>query len=303
MVIIKLQGGLGNQLFQFAMGRAIASANRAALQFDVSWFEGQQREVNFDAHRRAFLLDNFAVSGDIARVSEVSDALRLWKIDAPVWCMRIAGLLGARFTRHVREQSMRFDIRAASAAPPICLEGYWQSERYFRGIRPVLLRELRPRVAEVSRQAEARVQDFRAAGRPLVSVHVRRGDIAHAHESLKMPSMVGLELLSKDYYLEAMRSFGPNVSYVVCSDDLAWCRENLTGERVYFFGGNSPIDDFEVLRRCDHHIIANSTFSWWAAWLNESEGKRVVAPKKWFTSDFPLDYSMDDLIPPEWTLL
>ncbi len=99
-----------------------------------------------------------------------------------------------------------------------------------------------------------------------------------------------------------MGRFGPNTDYLLFSDDLAWCRENFQGDNIFLSDTGNAVEDFVRMTLCDHHIIANSTFSWWGAWLNPKVNKLIVAPKQWFGRQTK-HHDTKDLLPPDWIVL
>lgn len=174
--------------------------------------------------------------------------------------------------------------------------GFWQAEQYASRIEEVIRKDFRFKVPPAG--ANAGVLD-RIRSVNAVSIHVRRADYVSVAATNSLHGVCSL-----DYYHSAIHHMNSNLKdpfYFVFSDDLKWCQENLLlGNRAYFVDGNSGKNDFEDLRlmsNCQHHIIANSSFSWWGAWLNPSRAKIVVAPKRWMT-DPAIDTS--DLIPNSW---
>jgi len=178
------------------------------------------------------------------------------------------------------------------------LSGYWQSERYFLHVQERIRTEFtfkKPLEGANAQMARA-ISDTTS-----ISVHVRRGDY------LTNPKNHGLmDVAQPAYYRSAIAHIGgivTNPEFFVFSDDIVWAKENITsGYPCTFINHNSQADsyfDMYLMSRCQHHIIANSTFSWWAAWLNPSDRKIVIAPKKWFARSMPIQ----DLLPPDWIRL
>lgn len=156
-----------------------------------------------------------------------------------------------------------------------CLHGYFQSEKYFADYRNEILTA------------------FRIPYKPLkgvVSIHVRRGDYLQFAD--KHPP------ITKEYLHEAIKLF-PNYNFLVFSDDMKWCREILTGPQFSFAEKNTPLKDIELMSGCEHNIIANSSFSWWGAWLNQNPDKIVIAPNVWFGPGND-HLNTKDLIPESW---
>lgn len=154
-----------------------------------------------------------------------------------------------------------------------CLFGYFQSEKYFSENEKTI-RELFSMDKSTSEYLAEKYGHIFDSSKKLVSLHVRRGDYLRLSEFHHVCTL--------DYYKKAMEKFS-DVMYVVFSDDLMWCKLNLPlGEGYVFAEGNKDFQDLYLMSLCDHHIIANSSFSWWGAWLNENKEKKVVAPRKWF---------------------
>lgn len=109
-----------------------------------------------------------------------------------------------------------------------------------------------------------------------------------------------------DYIHRAMSEFSQDCRFLVFSDtsqDVSWCRANIHGEQISFARGDSDLEDFATMSACDHHIISNSTFSWWAAWLNPAVNKRVIAPSIWSAPQSKVEMLTDDLLPTDWIKL
>ena len=188
----------------------------------------------------------------------------------------------------------------------VYLEGWWASERYFKDCAEIIRKELVFKDISIHQYAQKYVDDIRQFGEPVVALHVRRGDVAYAHEQLELPELVPVPLLSGDYYEEAMCEFDQSSAFIIFSEspsDFKWCRENLQGRNLHFAEGHSDLQDFAIMQMCDHNIIANSTFSWWAAWLNRRNDKIVIAPRQWYEPGSKYDHNMNDLIPASWRLI
>lgn len=214
-----------------------------------------------------------------------------------------------------RERQFNYDESFFSAPPDCNFVGYFQSERYFADITDAVRREFTIADTNVVRRASGQVDAFRASqhGRPVVALHNRRGDNVPSgglvleskiHGTFRPDKERFHPLLSRDYIQAAMGQF-EGCSFLVFSDteaDRAWCRTNMPGGHISVVEGNDDLTDFEMQRICDHNIIANSTFSWWAAWLNPNRSHKVVAPKKWFGEAYS-HHDLEDLIPKGWTTL
>lgn len=310
MIIANITGGLGNQFFQFAVARHLAEKHRTDLLLDLSGYKPAQGDMATQVGHRAPLLFNFNVAAQIASGSESAE-LRDSYVGRSPWHR------GVRFARrwypnllwkntHVREAGYRFQEDVLKLPDNRYLEGFWQSEKYFNAIKPIILRELVLRDSDLQRSATERVSDLRRQFGTVISVHVRRGDLTHAFENLKKGHLVHGRPMGLEYFHQAMEEFSPDGCFFIFSDssrDISWCKENVKGKNLFFSDASSELWDFAAMKSCDHHIISNSTFSWWAAWLNNHPGRRVIAPSVWSGSEARVKMDVDDLIPSEWKLI
>jgi hypothetical protein len=179
-----------------------------------------------------------------------------------------------------------------------CLSGYWQSEKYFKRYESAIRGEFAFRHPLDARNAELAAEIGSVSA---VSLHVRRGDYSSNPKTRAIHGLCSLE-----YYRAAIEHIAKRVElpcFFVFSDDIGWARDHLdVGFRCSFIGhnqGERNFVDMHLMSLCKHHIIANSSFSWWGAWLNPDPEKTVIAPRRWFANDTPTG----DLIPEEWVRL
>jgi hypothetical protein len=209
------------------------------------------------------------------------------------------GMLGKPRMRRLKEKPFGFHERYRIQRGNRYLVGYWQSEKYFREIRQELLQQYTIR-HPLSGQSRRIAEQMDACNS--VALHVRRGDY------LSNPNAAQLyEHLELDYYIRAVERFAANRSNVrvfVFSNDIEWCCENLNLRcQVHYVDHNGPDraeEDLVLMSRAACCVIANSTFSWWAAWLNHRQGKVVYAPDRWFR---PGTLDGSDIIPAEWQIV
>jgi hypothetical protein len=301
MIVVQLTGGLGNQLFQYAFARHLAHLNHSDLLLDTTQVESRSDP----AHRRKFKLGHFRIPSPVVRwdsplgFSFKTEAGRFSR--GPV--SRLARLLGR--TRHLVELSephFHFDPEALRRRGDFYVTTYWQSHRYFDAISSIIRSDLSLREPLNQQHEPLKSQILSTPGS--VALIVRRGDFAnHPHHS-KFHGCCSL-----DYYRQAqsiINSQVPNPHYFVFSDDVPWVRENmeLDGPVTYM---DQPYDhleydyvDMHLIGCCRHHVIANSTFGWWGAWLASNRDGVVIAPKRWF-----LDSSIHthDVVPSQWIRL
>jgi hypothetical protein len=302
VITVSLIGGLGNQMFQYAAGKALAERHGVGLALDLSGFR------NYPL--RSFLLDRLCVpEADLGHASEVgrpaSNFTRsLWKqrIDR---VLKRAGLpqLASTADRY-REPHFHYDPEFESLGSQAALFGYFQSERYFSSIADALRGWFLPREPFGAMAADVLARIGRS--RLPVSVHVRRGDYLN-------PGTAEFHgILGEPYYRQAIghieTALGGEADFFVFSDDAAAAEQALNfvpRSRLNHAGGDPqrPWEDMALMAHCRHHVIANSSFSWWGAWLNRSRDKHVVAPREWFAPAQLTKLDMADLYPPGWILV
>jgi len=285
MVIVKLLGGLGNQMFQYAFGRRTALCNGVPLKLDISGF------ANYP--KRNYELAQFAISAEMATQDEVRRHL-----GRPGIRGAISRFVGKK-PLVVHEQFFHVDESLLSLGDNVYLDGYWQSEKYFLDVQDVIRTEFTlktPYSGQTTQLADL------IAKTNAVSLHVRRGDYVAERDVNAIHGTCSLA-----YYRDAIRLIEERVAnphFFIFSDDLDWTRNNLqlahSMTLVEFDVPESAAVEMQLMSLCRHHIIANSTFSWWGAWLNRSQHKIVVAPRQWFQ-----DASRDvrDLYPDNWIVL
>jgi hypothetical protein len=287
-VITRLNGGLGNQLFQYAAGRALADRLGAPLKFDLSEFETYLL--------RRFELEKFNINAGVATSEELAGFI----INPSRFqrrCTRLAISLGLGFNKIAfKECKFGYDDAFEKIRHPMYLNGYWQSEKYFKAAENKLRSELC--LANKLDGASQKILD-EILPCSAVSLHIRRGDY------ITNPSAASVHgVCSLDYYYSAIRhitTLVQNPCFFIFSDDPQWAKDNLKiSYSVQFVEANGPdrgVEDMWLMKSCKHHIIANSSFSWWAAWLNDRQDKIVIAPRIWF-----LDKKINtrDLIPEQW---
>lgn len=289
MIVVRLMGGLGNQMFQYAAGRRLAHVSGVPLKLDLSWFRSAAR-----ATPRSYGLHPFAIAEAFASDAELA------RIAAPA--KRLAGLI-ARFTPlylpYLKEKHFHFDPGLLKPRRNAYLDGYWQSEKYFSDIRDIIASELTVRepAQGMNRELAELMADPELTS---VSLHVRRGDYV---SSPKVSSLHGS--CSPQYYAKAMELIAcrvPRPHFYVFSDDPQWAGDNLpTSHPCTFVRHNGPEhahEDMRLMTLCRHHIIANSTFSWWGAWLCRNADKIVIAPRQWFAQ---AGFDASDVAPESWT--
>ncbi|MEI6752263.1 MAG: alpha-1,2-fucosyltransferase [Paludibacter sp.] len=292
MIITKLQGGLGNQLFQYAIGRRFAIDRNTDLKIDTDFYDNQ---VNVT--KRDFKLKAFQINADFAQKADKLTVLgsplfqpikrRLWKMGFDIF-----------HWNYIRENSYGFHSEVLNHSGSAYLDGYWQCPLYFDSIRHELLGDLTIKDEFLSEQFKKKSNEI--INKNSVAIHVRRGDYVSNPIVNKQFGVCSVE-----FYINAIHYFSKkvdNVDFFVFSDDISWCKQNIVTKNalVQFVSGLSDYEDLILMSRCNHQIVSNSTFGWWGAWLNQNPTKIVIAPAVWY-----LDPTLDttQLIPLEWIRL
>jgi hypothetical protein len=318
MIISFICGGLGNQMFQYAAGRRLAVHHRTKFKLDLREYRGGTDAVRrgLEQFTRPVRLFELSVSATAATDHEIFQLRD--RFGSSSFRDRIVRNIGRRLkpnwlwpASHFQETRFVFDPAVMDLLDQTYLDGYWQSWKYFDDIVPVIRREFAIKDPTIAGFAKSYADDLRKAGDPIVAVHVRRGDLAHAAETLKSAAGVYGLPVGLPYLRAAMNRFGRGHRFLVFSDtaaDIAWCRANLVfdeipADRFAFSEGHTDLQDMALMSACDHNIIANSTFSWWSAYLNTTPGRRVVAPSVWSFTTGPKKMVPDTLIPPDWELI
>lgn len=289
MVVIKLQGGLGNQLFQYAFGKAAARRLNTVFRLETSFYE-QPRAASVANREYAlpmFQVPNLAANGGELKI--VCGVFAPWYVTQNRTATRLRKALSQRVGLPNYVAEPHFEYADLVLQDGCFYEGYWQSPRYFATIADDLRADLQFKTQRSTR-AEALLRQIQNGNS--VCLHVRRGDYLQ---------FSNYEILPLTYYKRAiahLKSQMPDATIFVFSDDIAWCLQNLNTDISMVFVENfvNLRDEFELMCRCNHYIIANSTLSWWAAWLGTCPNKMVVAPKRWFANG----QHTNDLMPAEW---
>ena len=271
MIRIILHGRTGNILFQYALGRVLSEKHGVPLALDASWYN---REGWGEVSHFLKLPIKAKVVKPCAPLSLASRALRKWR-GKHQWEYLYGNFLKERADDHT------FDSRFLKAPANCVLSGYFQSPLYFTENASALRDELHHLLAGAIQPVQeviAMLLDPRS-----VAVHVRRGDF------LDNPVFQVCDLR---YYLtsmEEMRTRVPGARFFIFSDDPGWCVSEFTGSDVHVVHteteARNPLHDLRLMSVASHHIIANSSYSWWAAWLGDKPGQEVILPDRWFTKD------------------
>lgn len=293
-MIVRQISGLGNQMFQYAAGRYYAKRYGAQMRMAVD----PPRNAMSHGYPRPFLLSNFAITAPAEEISSTDRLVlmpRRWMKPVSIALKRS---LGIQVITEKIEQRYTFmqDLPLQKDVQAIYLVGYWQAHRLVDEIADELRMEFSFKEPAQGRNLEI-LNQIRRSKNP-VSLHVRRGDYTLAAE--------GNIALPIDYYSHAISVFREQLddpTFFIFSDDISFTKEHLPrGLRAVFVDHNdasSSHEDLRLMASCHHHVIANSTFSWWGAWLNSRADKMVFAPRYWHLKP---DSYYPDLLPSNWML-
>ena len=248
MIITKLQGGLGNQLFQWAATKALSIKHNTDYAFDFSYFNSNQWNLELNKFKKIILKKhNESISLNI-----VTDDFYFKKIE---------------------NDSL--------------LDGYWQSEKYFNEIDCLIREDLKIE----NNIKEYIVNKYSILNENTVSLHVRRGDYINLQNFHPLQTI--------DYYKNAYDTINENsINVLILSDDVNWCKKNIKFNNTSYIENETNIVDLYIMSLCKHNIIANSSFSWWGAWLNENKNKKIVCPINWFGKE--TNIYTGDIVPEKW---
>lgn len=289
MIIANVIGGLGNQMFQYAAGRSVANREDVPLKLDTRYFG------NYSLHNGFELSRVFNIEASLATSEDFKKMLG-WRQHRKI----ISALQNSKFSLF-RGNKLIFDPHfhywkeIENVSSNCYLHGYWQSERYFLTCASSIRREFtftKPLI-EKNRWFAERISSGNS-----VSLHIRRGDYLNNKTNMAIHGICSI-----DYYHNAINLISEWVdrpTFFIFSDDISWAKENLSIDSLCYFidhnRGQESYNDMHLMSLCQNHIIANSTFSWWGAWLNYNASKKVIATKKWFGEI----RNTEDLLPKEW---
>jgi hypothetical protein len=293
MIIIKLQGGLGNQMFQFAIATILANKNNDIVLLEDSFFKRKEKMPGFTPRR--FELGIFNNSYIIASSSDLLSFQRLSFVD------KVKKKIGLNYPVIYNEFSFTFEESLLYLKSPIYIKGYFQSYKYYLGYENMIKNIFSFPIDTLDKKNKKIFLKIKQNNS--ISIHVRRGDYISDKVTEQFHGTC-----STEYYMKAIKiltSENKNCLLLFFSDDSDWAKEQfgLLPYSKIFVNHNLEGNcwkDMLLMSSCNHNIIANSSFSWWAAWLNKNPKKKVIAPKEWFRTK---DLDTTTLLPEEWIKL
>jgi hypothetical protein len=258
MITAHLQGGMGNQMFQISTAVALARRNN-----DIAVFDPSSRYLPLQS-RQCYKCDpyeeNVFRNINFSKIESISNLYR----------------------------EPKFSYSEILYIKNMMLHGYFQSEKYFVDFKEDIIDLFAP--SEKNNKYIDEKYGKILQENSITSVHIRRGDylkFSNTHPAC-----------TREYYASCFESLPADTSYFIFSDDPVWCANNFKSDKFHIISGEEDYIDLYLMSKCENNIIANSSFSWWAAWLNKNNNKRIFSPKKWFGAAGPSDDT--DIIPKEW---
>ena len=283
MVIVKIIGGLGNQMFQYAYAKALEQKGHE-VKIDISAFETYKLHGGYQ-------LDKYNIDLD-SSIKDEND-----KFYKNTFFYKVLRRFGMDFSRRIKEKSLLFDKKLLEIDDNSYLDGYFQCEKYFKDIREIILKQftINQDISNYTKEIKNKIQNSKNS----CSLHIRRGDFVNS-TNINIHGACDIE-----YYKKAMKYLEEkvvNINYFIFSDDIEWVKENLAIQNAIYIDSKEkriPHEDIYLMSLCKNNIIANSSFSWWGAWLNQNENKIVIAPKRWFADD-KLESQSKDIVCESW---
>ena len=296
MIVVRLMGGLGNQMFQYATAYALAKRNNTEVKIDVTLLEQNKKHAHEKVTHRELDLETFNLKLVFASQKEIDHFNG--KVHNNLFG-KIINKLGS-FSRAkdlILETGRGFNEHVLNLKDNKCLVGAWQSESYFSDLKEEIKKIFKFKMAipESSKEIFDQINNVNS-----VCVNVRRGDYITSPIYSK-----NIGALQPTYYNSGINWMEEKLSsphFFVFSDDVEWCKSNIVSKSpLHFIGHEHAGVKFntyiQLMSKCKHFVISNSTFAWWAAYLGEKENTNVVAPVKWSRSD---EFFPKDIIPGRW---
>ena len=290
MIIVEIIGGLGNQLFQYATARRLAHVSNQPFKLDLTFFK------KYDPS--PYRLNFFNIKESIANNDEINKykSEQSHSLYAKVLKKITGKSILCNGKNHIQQSEFHFNKKVLKVKGDVYLEGYWPNEKYFIDIEKIIRKEF-TLINAINCQNKKMANKINSVN--AVSLHIRRGDY------------IGNSFFSEcsiDYYYDAINYINSSIDnphFFIFSDDINWVIDNLKiefpKEYVDFNDVFTDYEDLRLMSLCKHNIIANSTFSWWGAWLNSNENKIIIAPKIWYNNyTYQKQYERSDFVPFNW---
>lgn len=287
MIIVKIIGGLGNQMFQYAYAKALENKG-LEVKIDISAFETYKLHGGYQ-------LDKYTIDLDVTTKDEND------KFYSNSNVLKILKKFRIDFSKKIIEKNLLFDNDLLSVKYDSYIEGYFQCEDYFSSMRDELIKDftIKNELSQYSKKIENQILNKDVSA----SLHIRRGDYISDEKSNNIHGACSLDYYNKA--IELMNSKFASISFYIFSDDINWAKKNLDINNAIYIDSEEkriPHEDIYLMSLCSHNIIANSSFSWWGAWLNQNDNKFVIAPVQWF-ADNKLEKQSKNIVCRSWVKL
>lgn len=292
MITIKLMGGLGNQMFQYAFIKSQAKKNNQEFAIETGLFENNRYKKIIKNFLRVMLSvgkrEGLNTALKEIRQNKRQYDLSYFQLDST------ARIIHSSHLPELRERKeFSFDSDMTTYRDNVAYIGYFNTEKYFSDIKEDIRSDFQLKseyLENLPKDIKARITNTNS-----VSIHVRRGDYVSSEKTNTFHGTCG-----QNYYkraIDIIKKEEADPKFFVFSDDIDWCQNNLSlPDESIFVSGLKNYEDLTLMSICKHNIIANSTFSWWGAWLNNNKEKIVIAPKRWLNTDI----ATPDIIPQSW---
>lgn len=276
MIIVTLMGGMGNQMFQYALGRSLSLKYNTELKIDLSFLK--RRDMGPGFVYRDYDLDLFKVAEDF----DINPTSNVMRADEPHF--------------HYSQDMMNAISQILPSMTNLQLNGYWQTPKYFNDFERIIRLDFQFKdKVEDSDNKSIREMYNLIKNTNSVMINVRRADYLNSN----FHGVMGNDFIMNG--VEIIKSKVENPHFFIFSDDIEWCKENIKLDNMTLVDHNYKGHKFgyylQLMSTCKHFIIPNSTFAWWGAWLNNNPDKIVIAPKQWFTDN---NINTNDIIPSDW---
>ncbi|MEE8341078.1 MAG: alpha-1,2-fucosyltransferase [Candidatus Neomarinimicrobiota bacterium] len=299
MLIIRITGGIGNQLFQYAFVRSLSLKLNQKFKLDLSWYRDYHKfEKTNDSNaatQREYLLDKFKIKENLLSPAYLSISYRLNNSSIFKKMLKYQPF---NYFSYSTINELDFDINKINSFNNVYLSGFWQKTNLFEEISDLIIEEfaLKNNLSEKNKILLEKISSTNS-----IAVHIRRGDL------LDRPVAVADQPSSShNYYYNAINIISEKIKdpeLFIFSDDIIGIKDNYQFDipTTYIDNNGPDYEHFNLMSGCKHQIIANSTFSWWAAWLNKNEKKIVISPKWWYRD--PVKNKNIIRIPQNWIVL
>ncbi len=294
MIIIKLKGGLGNQLFQYALGQKLQILKHTGVKYDIKHYSHQKKETTI----RKLLVDKIVKNFQAASINDI-DKSKGWNLPAIIRKPKtlINKILPYYKRNIIKEKSLSFDTNIFKCPKNCYLDGFWQSFKYFDDIYPHLIQLINFNNLNLDQKKLEILNLIKSTNS--VAIHIRRGDYINPYYKNIY------NILDENYYSLALKTIDQKIQnplFFVFGDFNNWIPNNLN-DRHFILIKFDEITDLYLLTQVKHIIISNSTFAWWGAWLNQNPNKIVIAPSVWYKKTNFRNFKINDLIPNNWIKL